>query len=358
MKTSTRIWMVHLLILMFVGTAVSQTSGGLEKARADLAVPDAPAFKILEADPSNIMRPGNLREVGFAVSNFLLSKGTLPQAYAMELSPGLLLSDVSLSKYQKNPFWYRFRLSVATTSGQNGGTDLAVGLRFTFVDETDLRTDTVLQRTILNAARALNDIEVNALKRLPADYPFLSDSLRAVADKDYDDFKATQQALVAGYDAAIVRSRDEAKKKAWNKSIVELGLAIVGSSKDSLAKNLLASRLGLWATGGFALFGAHDQTLIGMKASLGRDAAGALKQAEGSVALRSYYGENTGKGFLEADWTLKKAEAPAYLVSAGGELDLANGIWVEATLGLVKRGAEDPKISTSFNIKVATPESK
>lgn len=345
-----------LFFLLFYGKGISQTGSEMAKARADMAVPDAPAFKILEVEPSNIMRPSNLREVGLSLSNFLLGGGVLPKAFAAELSPGLLLGNVTLDRYQKSPFWYRMRISAGTKTSSNGATDLAIGLRFTFQDESDLRSDQIIQGVILNAARAINDIETEDQKQLPADYYFPSDSSNAKSEKSASAFKASRQSQISGYEAAIVRARDKAKKESWNKPIFEAGLAAVGSSKDSLAKNLLASRYGVWLTRGFSLFGQNDQTLLGFKGLLGRNSKGELTQGEGSFAFRSYYGENSEKGFVEADWTFNSEMSPSFSFRIGGEIDIANGFWVDASFGVMKKGIDDSKIVTSLNFRIATPE--
>lgn len=357
MKVLRKYNLVTVFLLLCCEKGISQTADDISKARADMAVPDAPAFKILDVDPNNIMRSSNLREVGLSVSNFLLGGGVLPKAFAAELSPGLLMGRVSLDGYQKNPFWYRFRISAGSKTASNGATDLAIGFRFTFQDESDLRTNKDLEKRILNSARAINDIETEALKQIPAD-PFLDDSSKAQADSLYDAFKASKQSQISGYEAEIVSVRDKAKKESWNKPILEAGLAVVGNSKDSLAKNLLASKYGVWITRGFSVFGQNDQTLIGLKGLLGRNTNGELKQGEGSLALRYYYGENSEKGFLEADWTFNSEMNPAYSVSIGGELDVANGFWLDASFGMIKKGVDDPKITSSLNIRIATPELK
>src|SRR5210317_1994224 len=63
------------------------------------AVPDAPAFNILNENPDNILKPSSVKDVGLAFADFLGEdeRITLPKAFALEFSPALLINGKSLS---------------------------------------------------------------------------------------------------------------------------------------------------------------------------------------------------------------------------------------------------------------------
>ena len=92
--------------------------------QVDFAIPDAPAFKLLNSEPSSILRPTTVRELTTTFSNFVQngSSLTIPNAIAIEFSPGLLVSGqtLSLDAYRKLDWWYRLRVSGATLRRTDG----------------------------------------------------------------------------------------------------------------------------------------------------------------------------------------------------------------------------------------------
>ncbi|HCV43785.1 MAG TPA: hypothetical protein DGH68_09905, partial [Bacteroidetes bacterium] len=131
---------------------VIETAGArpdsLQKSfRVDFAIPDAPAFTLLGSEPSNILRPTTVREFSVAFSDFVSngSSLTIPRTFGVEFSPGLIISGpkLSLTDYRKLDWLYRLRVSAATQRNGNGNssTDMALGVRTSVIDESDLRHD-------------------------------------------------------------------------------------------------------------------------------------------------------------------------------------------------------------------------
>jgi hypothetical protein len=360
-----------LLTSIYILPAYSQdpaleASKNASIARIDLAVPDAPAFKVLGVQPSNIMRPSTVREVGISVGNLLESGGVLPKAFAAEFSPAMLLggSDLSLKKYQDNRFLYRSRISIGTESMQDGTTDLAIGFRFTLLDESDLRTNKAFTDsltsivTAINQARdaSMNYVILKVLKMPMEDYASLDDN--DPKKKEIDEMiDGRASASRSALDTKIVKTREAVRELNWNKSIIDLGFAILGSSPDSLAKNLQASKYAVWATGGFPL-GADGQILVGLNGTLTKDDLGKFAHGQGSVVIRGYYGSNFMKGFMEGSGNGSDNLAATYDLNLGAELRMTDGLWLDMAVGLMKRVAEGAQISTSLNLRFATPELK
>lgn len=324
----------------------------LEKVKADLAVPDAPAFKVLDADPSNIMRPSNVRAVSVVIANFLSGGAILPNTFAAEFSPGLIFGT-SLSAYQKKPCWYRMRFSIGTKAKGDSARDIGIGLRITIVDKTDLRTDKQLEKKLFEeSGKPIVRSTVTATENvLNKTYENPSGSEIGEHLKQDQDYQNKMKQL----DSAIVAARERAKKENWNKPIVEFGMAIRGSSLDSLAKNLVASQYGLWLSGGFPL-GKKGQLLLGEKAALTRNSNKEFKNGENSLGLRAYYGENEHKVLAELDWVVKSKALPSYGFNVGYESGIISGFWFDLSIGLQKQGTADPKVTSSFNLRIATPE--
>ena len=67
------------------------TSSPVKDFRLNFAVPESPAFKLLEVDQSKILRPASLRELGVALSEFTGTDNialNIPKAFANRILPG------------------------------------------------------------------------------------------------------------------------------------------------------------------------------------------------------------------------------------------------------------------------------
>lgn len=352
---------VFTSVLFSVSPSLSQAPPEMARARLDLAVPDAPAFKILDVEPSEVMRPGTLREVAVTIGNVLANAPALPRSFALELAPRLLFSNVSLQDYRGGAldrFLYRLRLSAASSENQHGGRSVGLGVRMTFLDESDLRNDRTFEQQLIGVAREINALETGCAELIPADAPFLSDEeqmrWQAVRDSCRDALLGRRNSL----DQRIADIRDEAKAEGWNKAIIEAGLALRGTSDDSLAKDVALDRYGVWLTAGLPLSERNGQLLLGIQASTMRGEGGSFSVHSGSLSLRGYYGENGQKGYLEAQWLAATEELPSALVSLGGEMNLTNGFWVDVSAGLEAHAGERRTLRTSLNFRLATPESQ
>ncbi len=128
-----------------------------DKARLDLAVPDAPAFKLLETNPTTIMRPSSMREAAILIKDFALSGGVIPKGFAAELSPYSLIKgeSVSLKEYRDLRGLYQTRVSVGTEQLSDGSNNLAAGLRISLSDASDLRSNDSLIDKMTRALDAM-----------------------------------------------------------------------------------------------------------------------------------------------------------------------------------------------------------
>ncbi|MBI5021982.1 MAG: hypothetical protein HZB59_11155 [Ignavibacteriales bacterium] len=313
---------------------------GVQNGLVDYAVPDLPALKIFGKETEFITRPGTVRDISIGLGNLFQSVG------ALEISPALLLFKVSLSSYQQSPFLYRTRISVSVNSPANGMREVGWGLRFTIIDDADLRTDKILQSTLISVGRELDSLSLEWIKSLPIEV--LSDS--ASFNEEYDKF------LSPSYSNKIKEAREEAKKRNWNKPILEFAVAGSAVSPDSTLKRFSQSAYAFWLTGGFLFLEEDGQIVFGLNGLARRSESNKIDDMRGSFALRGYYGSNSIKGFIECDWKAVKKDLPYFCLNAGGELNLLNGVWVDCALGIIKQSNEEAKFTSSLNIKIATPE--
>ncbi len=110
-----------------------------------LAVPAVPAFTMLGIAPTTIEKPKDLKEMLFSVANATQNLSVLPNSFAMEVAPFLILrpNRLSLTEYLENNildnFMQSFSLSVATnTLDSIPGvmpltTDLALAAKFSLL---------------------------------------------------------------------------------------------------------------------------------------------------------------------------------------------------------------------------------
>ncbi|MBI5216189.1 MAG: hypothetical protein HY960_10595 [Ignavibacteriae bacterium] len=314
-----------------------------EKARIDYAVPSAPASTILGLEQDIILKPGSIREIAVSVQNLLEGGG------ALEIAPGMLLGKQDLYKYI-NDSWYRFvnraRISFASKQSTTGERELGLGLRFTLYDETDMRTNDTYTQLLVNKLHVYNEIIKQCALELKIDEFNMTETDNIVID----------ECASKRVDMKIEEMRDSVKMNNWNKTIIELGIAVAAFSTDSVLKNYSLAKHGLWVTGGFPLFGDDVQLLINLHTNIQRNQLQQWTEWEMNGVFRGYYGSNSAKGFLEGDFIGKYQHELAFGIATGFELNVLNGVWVEGSLHWQKEEQQEDVLTTSFNVRFATPE--
>lgn len=319
---------VQALLPSFVQLSDSAEPAPLSAAyRLDFTVPDAPAFLLLDESPSNILRPSTVKEFAIALSSFVdTATGGLqiPQTFAVEFSPGLLIggNDLTLQEYQDAPFLYRMRISAGTRrlSGESAPSQIAFGLRTSFIDESDLRTDTEL----LNRIVAITDQIVDAASDLVAPPPTNGTGAEVVQPSS-----PVIDSLNNVLAAAVAEAQADQR---WNANAYDCAAALLLSSPDSTGKGLQSTEITGWLTYAKG-FGTWGQLLLGVKAGgLRGPSADTLVETTmdfaGSFSSRLYIGTNSYKFFTEAQFD-KKESGETLLLNGGGEVLLSNGIWAE-----------------------------
>jgi len=89
---------------------------------------------------------------------------------------------------------------------------------------------------------------------------------------------------------------------------------------------------------------------------MSRDSALAFTAGEFAAALRWYQGSNGFKGFTEFGYRAASSQLPDYAIRVGAELKIANGAWVDVSLGIRGTGSSAALIENSLNLRFATPE--
>ncbi len=145
-----------------------------KKFRLDFAIPDHPAFNILDDNPDEILRPSGSEIFSMIYSNFITGRvPVIPKDFAMEFSPGQLIkantlqygdfrvnsvrtkrSGETTSFYPNiNPkeILYGTRISIGTKINDDVDSlqNLGIGLRIPLINKGDYRADTVYQNKII-----------------------------------------------------------------------------------------------------------------------------------------------------------------------------------------------------------------
>lgn len=365
--------------------------------KLDFAVPDAPAFTVLEPGPSEILRPATVRDLTLAASDFLSETSGLaiPAAFAAEFSPGLLIGGrrLSLQRYRATPWLYRLRVSVATGRDASGSapTRMALGVRLPLVDGADLRTSaagreyarqlTGLAEDMVDVRQQVQDELVRVLAQGPdaATAPIVA---QEVADALVDAETMAERVAILAEGAGLSEVEAEAfldwftsaplrrtgelaereerlkhlrkalEEGTWNETVLEVAAAALGEAADSTGRGLTDTRYALWGTGGLGL-GRWGQLLVGLQGAWERQPESRRFDGTGSLAARVYAGSNWLKGFVEASGSVSDREKPRWLLNGGGEVRPVRGFWATFSAGVEfdrETGEANSRSSVAFKL--------
>ena len=343
-------WMVTAFTLALgpsIGHAQIVRDSGLspfaKDYKVDFAIPDAPAFKLLQVDESAILRPQTVRDLTLAVDGFRGNNNAfvVPKQFGIEVSPGLLIgaAQLKLSDYNAKKFLYATRFSGATGRDSLNRGQIAAGVRFSLVDEEDMRskgangTDTAVTRL----TERMRDIYVTARLRTRPPAPFVltedeKNALNALADS------------IKGYWADHY----------WNARSVEFAFAGRALTTDTLGHNPKMDEIAGWITYANGLRG-WGQFLFGAKVGSARESTGSF-HASNTLAARLYIGSNALKTFVEGQEASSSTTQAKWLVNSGVEIKIPGVGWINASAGYASAvNGGEPRVISSFKFKTGVP---
>lgn len=329
--------------------------------RVNFAVPDAPAFDILDIDPSKVLRPSSVQELGVALSNFADEDYSLsiPRSFALELAPYLLARGrtLTLADYQRSRFLrplYTLRLSVGTNrTADSARTQLGFGVRVNLLDRADPRMDRRLVAALTANAREINRIYSRVLTTRP-----LADTTTVRLKPQV----LSTDAARADVERLQKRSRELRERYAdenWNEWVLNVAYALRVSAADSLGHDPRTDAHSFWATLGVPV-SSFGQLLVGARGGLGRQPDDDDFREQASVAARFYAGSNDYKLFVEGEWRRDDDDAgdadTGFFVQGGGELNLIDWAWASFSFGTDRSPDDgDRRLVTRLSIKTALP---
>lgn len=355
-----------LLLLPGGGEAQGGAAGGARpdtataaRFRVNFAVPDAPAFDILDVEASNVLRPSSVQELGLAVSSFAGPGDAfrVPRSFAVEFAPYLLARgrSLTLQEYRRAAAartLYNLRLSGATNrSADSARTQLGVGVRLNLLDRADPRLDATLVSRLTSLADSINTAFVRVLTRGPLD-PSASSGVVSPAVLDDDLARAEVERLQQ-------RSRElkaEYEEEHWNDQVLDVAYAARASAADSLGNDPRIDAHTVWATLGLPVRG-WGQLLVGVRGGMERRVEDEDFDATRSVAARFYAGTNDYKFFVESELRDDRVSNGDLLFHGGGELNVIDWAWTNFSFG-VERDQETARrrLVTRLSVKSGLPK--
>lgn len=353
----------------------------LSKLKLNFAVPDMPAFKSLGTESSDLLRPSTVQALAITTSEFYQDrKLLLPQAFAMEISPSLLINakkgPVELRKYAKRAVLNSLRFSLGSSKDSSlspSGRNLSFGLRISLIDKGDLTTDTSYQASLSVALeRFRKNVSNVSLKEFA-----ISKNIDITGDA-WEDLIVSDKKLKAEFDVYLANEEEESqkvfleelaklkedyRKKYWNATKLDFAAAILSSSPDSLVKNIRFNRAELWLTWAQKV-GENGQFLLGANAKTVKNLLDTVKATQNnsyfnlSIPARYLLGTNRVKGFVEGQYSyIGELKENKFLLNLGAELNIIDGVWVNVYGGLdYNKSVGSTTFVTNFNLKLTLPE--
>lgn len=334
---------IGAVALVVAGARMYAQDAQVQTSRLDYAIPDAPGFKIIDDNPSTIIRPGNLREITVAVQNVITS-GVLPENFATEFSPMLVIAgpDATLQDYRDLRWLYSTRISVATKTGNTGsGKTLAgIGIRTSLIDEGDPRNDKAfidtlaMYATAINQSLSPNSAPTSSVQRLNP-----------------------PQSVLDSVESAIQRLRERKKERSWNEQVLEVAAAVALDSPDSLTTDIIGTRWNAWLYYSNPIGNLGHAILSGTVGNM-RSPSGAYgDKMAWAAAARFYIGGNDLKFHLEGQFRDDGVTPdPFFLLQAGGEVALGRSFWVEFALGRESVANGPAHLTRHFSVRWGMPE--
>lgn len=296
-------------------------AAGPAAAQKTYAVPESPAFTLLEVTPASVSRPSSARAFGTAVLNGISPSGEVKQGLALDMAPWTYLPGVriTLDEYQRNRMMYvlaNTQLSLATVraAGDTADTDLGLGLRITLFDQTDPMADTAYT----------NELRRRIQQRCPFD------------EDDFEDVDPAERRRCLATTTTEWRDTWRTERARWNGA--SLAVAFAGGWRFDESRVQASEWRGAagWVTGGLPL--GRNGLVLGQ---LRYDASEA-DDAEGlSYGGRAFFGSASFNAFVELVGDHRGPDAAGMNWTGGLEFRAAENLWLSTGLGQRDGPADD-----------------
>jgi hypothetical protein len=359
---------VTLILLIVVGLGhhcLAQSRPEVDDLLLDFSVPDMPAFKALGSDPSNILRPSDIKKFGVMMSAFRSEGSTvIPKSFSLEVAPWKLTKNHwTIDKYRANALnriLYNSSFSLGTVGGgeDNIARNVSVGLRTTLISKkADIIRSPVVDK-IYNEQRDVLHERNTVKEQWAIDKQYDPALLTDEQESEFADFwteYASQANIYTNTDDYVTAFNAEN----WNGTRLDFAVAWVGASPDSLVKNVHSDNFLVWVTAAIkpGKNNDHGQLLIGLNFQRPRTLEGE-SEANSTLTgnLRYYEGNKNFRGFLEFQYSSERqTKIDKGLLSLGAELRVRNEFWIVFSAGVddVFREGAGSSLVSSVDIRYA-----
>ncbi len=389
---------LFILILMNLLYAKAGIVDSLVKRETVNAVPDAPAFNALQSEPSNILRPSDIRTIAIDISPFIESgKFTLPKSFALEISPGALIfrdKRINIEEYQSRKIFLAYNTTVSLGTGLDSSNQLyrlALGWRTTFINKADkflnaehrAQIDHLLEEASVNFGPQWQTFKVANSGQFKDASLYVSgtmDDTQLAAFTIDDGLSGVDSNLAKQFlnetvhfgntQKLIDKADKQFELKHWNALRVDAAAALVTIADDSTAKNMKLDKIHAWFSASLPL-GKNGQVAFGAYGNAGfeskKDSLGnKLKNpSEISASARFYAGVSRYKFFSEFQFGYKQGpdigSTITNLLDVGTEISIVNIAWINLYGGFKDIGVKHDGVSATkgfirFNWKLALPD--
>jgi hypothetical protein len=320
---------VALIVIVAFGRACATESkaDSLATYVQSIAVPESPAFAILGVTPDKVTRPASGRPLAIGLLQGVDQHGNIQNGLAIDFAPYLLLygNSLTLSEYRGSwpkRFASHIQISLGTAKGASDNDKsmkFAAGFRANIFDFGDPRMDKELDACFTRASQAVwdhynkpgappsADVQTTIKKDLDAGI----DSCRAI----FYHGRLPKPALDVGASPLWVSDDGQTKKLRWG------GMAAWSSFKTGAGRLLAIANFQYKSRDR-----QPDPKRIGGFIE-GRSLAGGVK---------ARYGDPSYAFLAQAiytDFAPKGKTDNQFLYSIGGDIKLADNLWLEMSVG-------------------------
>jgi hypothetical protein len=346
----TRILLLLVLSFLTSNIVLSQekfTLDSLSKyVKTNYSVPDLPAFNALGTEPVHLLRPSTAKDFSITANEFYDGKNIIiPKTFAVEFSPVKLIkgNKLTLQDFQKSAAWYNTRISIGTFRDSLNTSRVAIGFRTTLIDKGDPKSEKNLQYVYrkLTAKNKLRESYHNYKKQNWINAHPNSTYNIEVSDQKFNNefdslYAINKDSLIVlcknGNIDLVVDAYENNQK--WNAERLDVACALIGTSADSIAKNLKFDSFQAWITYAYPL-GENGQFLLGGNAGCRMLNNSTFWSV--SVPARVYIGSNDLKGLAEVQYVYKQQFGTNNVVARlGCEYRLFTHFWLNFSAGMDK----------------------
>jgi hypothetical protein len=317
---------------LMLGPPIAVAAQSAQPNVTQYAIPEAPAFIFLGATPAEVQRPSTPRSLATSLVSGISADGMVQQGFALDVAPWSLVPSlrIPLEQYQGNPGSFLLantQLSFATVRkpGDDGSTDLSLGLRMTLWDKSDPMAD-----------RAFTD----SLRRL-----LVTQCAAVVEGPEAQDSVALLECGSRVNREYREQWRNGGNSGRWNRSSFALASAIGTRMDQSRFDRHRWLGWSAWASGAFPLTGS-GQVLAQLRYDDRSPVEGAATVRTIRYGARAFLGGAAVNAFLEVVG-VDRIEAPASADegntqwSGGLEFRAGDQLWLSTGLGNVGQEESD-----------------